>query len=67
MGLNRALPCGKKVRLYPGDTYKKIALIKNIDDLGFTFEILESKDRYYNVGSIYFISHSKPLELEILS
>lgn len=46
---------GKKVKLYPNDNYRKVALIKDINDLGFTFEILESADKNYKVGATFFI------------
>lgn len=58
---------GKKVRLYPSDTYRKIALIDNIDHLGFTFKILQSEDSRFKVGSVYFYSNAKPIIFEILS
>ena len=57
---------GKKVILYPSDTYKKIALINDVNDLGFTFEILESEDRKIKVGSLYFYNHAKPIIFQIL-
>lgn len=58
---------GKKVILYPTDTYKKVALINDIDSLGFTFKILESHDAKIKVGSFYFYNHAKPLIFEILN
>jgi hypothetical protein len=58
---------GKKVILYPNDTHKKIALISDIDNLGFTFKILESQDSKIKVNSFYFYSHAKPLIFEILN
>lgn len=58
---------GKEVLMYPSDTYKKIALIKDISDLGFTFEILESEDKNYKIGATLFYNHAKPLILEILN
>lgn len=64
--MNRNGLIGKEVRLYPSDTYKKIALINDINDLGFTFEILESEDPRFKIGSIYFYSHAKPIIFEIL-
>jgi hypothetical protein len=66
MNLNKNLMIGKKVKLYPNDTYKKVALIKDINDLGFTFEILESADKNYKVGATFFYNHAKPLIFEIL-
>jgi hypothetical protein len=64
--MNRNALIGKEIRLYPSDTYKKIALINDINDLGFTFEILESEDPKFKVGRIYFYNHAKPIIFEIL-
>lgn len=64
--MNRSGLIGKEIRLYPSDTYKKIALINDINDLGFTFEILESEDPKFKVGSLYFYNHAKPIIFEIL-
>ena len=36
---------GKKVRLYPGDTYYKYAIIEDVDALGWTFKITKSSER----------------------
>lgn len=58
---------GKKVLLYPSDTYKKVALITDIDHFGFTFEILESEEPKMKVGHTFFYSHAKPLILQILN
>lgn len=66
MNLNKNLMIGKKVLLYPSDTYKKIALIENIDNLGFTFKILESQDSKVKVGSQFFYNHAKPIIFQIL-
>lgn len=54
------------MKLYPTDTYKKIALIENIDDLGFTFKILESDDPKFKVDSLYFFNHAKPITLQLI-
>jgi hypothetical protein len=57
---------GKKVILYPSDTYQKIALINDVNDLGFTFQILKSEDARIKIGSVYFYNHAKPIIFEIL-
>lgn len=55
---------GKQVVLYPNDTYRKVAVIENVDDLGFTFKIVEADPRSgYRVGDILFINHSKSLSM----
>jgi hypothetical protein len=66
MTFNKNFMLGKKVFLYPNDTYKKIALIENIDNLGFTFKILESRDSKVKVGSRFFYNHAKPIIFQIL-
>lgn len=53
---------GRKIRLFPGDTYMKKGIITNVDDLGFTVLITEASDNsYYRVGCAYFFNHAKPL------
>jgi hypothetical protein len=64
--MNKNELIGKKVLLYPSDTYKKIALIENIDNLGFTFKILESQDSKVKVDSRFFYNHAKPIIFQIL-
>ena len=56
---------GKEVNLYPGDTHKKRAIIKEVDDTGVLFKITYySGDNYqYEVGKLYFISHQSKLSL----
>ena len=57
---------GKKIKLYPNDTYLKYGVIKNVDDLGWVIEITESKADSYKVGQEYFISHSKSFIFEFI-
>jgi hypothetical protein len=66
MDFNKNLMLGKKVILYPNDTYEKIALINDVNDLGFTFEILKSRDPRIKIGSVYFYNHAKPIIFQIL-
>ena len=47
---------GKKIRIYPNDTYKKDGYILDVDDLGFTYEVTDA-ERERDKG-IYFVSHS---------
>jgi hypothetical protein len=60
---------GKQVRLYPGDTYSKYAVITDVDDLGWTFKITKSSDRNgdnWRVGQSYFIGHSHTVIFEFI-
>lgn len=57
---------GKKIRLYPSDTYRKFGVIKRVDDLGWTIEIIESKCSSFDVGEEYFISHSEGFTFEFI-
>lgn len=60
---------GKQVRLYPGDTYSKYAVITDVDDLGWTFKITKSSDRNgdnWKVGQSYFIGHSHTVIFEFI-
>ena len=60
---------GKRVRLYPGDTYSKYAIIENVDDLGWTFKITKSSPNNgenWKVGQSYFISHSRAVIFEFI-
>lgn len=56
---------GDKVNLYPGDTYKKVAVILDINNLGWEFKMVEgtSEQSYEKPGEIIFISHSKSLSM----
>ena len=67
MQLAKSPLIGKKIFLYPSDTYRKIALIEDIDNLGFTFKVLRSEDPKIKVGATFFYSHAKPLIFEILN
>lgn len=57
---------GKKIQLYPADTYKKCGIIQKVDDLGWIVKITESKGDNYEVGKEYFISHSKAFTFKFL-
>jgi hypothetical protein len=59
MKYNKENYTGRRIRLFPGDTYMKKGIITNVDDLGFTVLITESNEKYdYRVGSIYFFNHA---------
>ena len=59
---------GRRIWLFPNDTYMKKGIIKNVDDLGFTILITDAeKESGYAVGRTYFInnySHIKFLFLD---
>lgn len=62
MEYNKDNYIGKKIWLFPNDTYSKKGVIKNVDDLGFTILITEAEERSrYAVGRTYFFSHSNNL------
>lgn len=46
---------GRRIWLFPNDTYTKKGIIKNVDDLGFTILITEAdKESDYRVGAHIF-------------
>lgn len=54
---------GRRIRLFPGDTYMKKGIITNVDDLGFTVFITEADERAnYKVGCTYFLNHANSLK-----
>lgn len=54
---------GRRIRLFPNDTYSKKGVIKYVDDLGFTILITEAEERSgYAVGRTYFFSHANELK-----
>ena len=53
---------GRRIILFPNDTYMKKGIIKNVDDLGFTVLITEADERSgYRVGGTYFYNHARSL------
>lgn len=56
---------GKKVQLYPGDTYSRWGIITEVDDVGFLIKITKADTRSnYEIGSTYFMAHSKQVVLK---
>lgn len=54
---------GRRIRLFPGDTYMKKGIITNVDDLGFTVLITEADEKSdYRVGCAYFFNHACSLK-----
>ena len=61
---------GKEVIIYPGDTYKKKGIIKDVTKEGVLFLITEAHkySTTYVVGALHFISFSSKLSFrEVLS
>ena len=46
---------GRRIWIFPNDTYMKRGIIKNVDDLGFTILITEADEKsgYRVGGNIY--------------
>lgn len=62
MKYNKEDYIGRKIWLYPNDTYSKKGVIKNVDDLGFTILITYTEERSgYAVGRTYFFNHANNL------
>lgn len=62
MKYNKEDYIGRKIWLYPNDTYSKKGVIKNVDDLGFTILITKAHERSsYVAGRTYFFSNSNNL------
>lgn len=58
---------GRRIWLFPNDTYMKKGIIKNVDDLGFIVLITEAdKESGYRVGGTYFYNHANPLKFFFL-
>lgn len=50
---------GKEVQIYPGDTYTKKGIVRDISDAGVVFEITQGdRSEGYIVGKLHFISWS---------
>ena len=57
MEYNKENYVGRKIWLFPNDTYSKKGVIKDVDDLGFTILITEADEMSgYAVGRTYFFN-----------
>jgi hypothetical protein len=58
---------GKEIVLFPKDTYKKRAILLEVNEYGYLFEITFAERCVggYNVGEIIFINHSCKVELKL--
>lgn len=53
---------GRRIWLFPNDTYTKKGIIKNVDDLGFTVLITKASEMSnYVEGRTYFFNHATNL------
>ena len=57
---------GKEVIIYPGDTYKKRGIVKEVSDHGILFKITFSKCPNYKVDSLHFIGIGSQLSFATL-
>lgn len=56
----------KEVQIYPGDTYSKFGIVRDINENGVVFEITRSNETSnYKVGNIYFIAYSNNLTFKL--
>lgn len=58
----------KEVQIFPGDTYKKCGIVKEVDDVGVTILITyySGSDNNFEVGKLHYFSHTAVLELKEL-
>lgn len=57
---------GKEVRLFPGDTYYKYAILLEVSDKGYLFKITEcQKGCNYAPSDIVFFSHSTQVTFKL--
>ena len=46
---------GATIWIFPGDTHKKIAIVKDVNEFGVEVEILKT-ERHFEVGDIVFFT-----------
>ena len=56
----------KEVQIYPGDSYKKKGIVRDINNAGVVFEITMSERSNYTVGKLHFISWSANLTFKLV-
>lgn len=56
----------KEVQIYPGDTYDKYGIVKDINQAGVIFEITKSSAYNFVPGTIRFISWSYNLHFTLV-
>lgn len=58
----------KEVQIYPGDTYSKFGIVRDINENGVVFEITRADShayQYNKVGDTIFISYSNNLTFKL--
>ena len=54
----------RKCVIFPGDYYRKEGYIRNIDDLGYTYEVVECINPEY-IG-VFFRNHTSNFEVQFI-
>lgn len=57
----------KEVQIYPGDTYHKYGIVRDINEAGVVFEITRSTADDYKPGALVFIAWSGRLIFELVN
>lgn len=59
---------GKKVLLFPGDTYYKYAVIEDVNELGWTFKITQChRNSGYDIGDVLFYNHATKVTFKFVN
>lgn len=56
----------KEVQIYPGDTYSKFGIVRDINENGVVFEITRSNVSHYRIGDLVFIAYSNNLTFSLV-
>ena len=58
---------GKKIHLFPNDTYEKFAVVDDVDEYGFYFTITKCHERSgHKIGEKLFYSHSSGVTMKFV-
>lgn len=57
----------KEVQIYPGDSYSKYGIVRDISEAGVVFEITKSNANDYTPGALVFIAWSARLMFELVN
>ena len=59
----------KEVQIYPGDTYSKFGIVREINSHGVVFEITRAEHgaSQYRPGDLFFISYSNNLTFKLVA
>ena len=71
MDINKEKFVGKEVILFPNDTFKKRAIIVDVNEIGWTFKITWAQNDWNGkpcekVGSIHFYNHTCKVHFEFV-